>query len=40
MGLLDAKVADSSRTIDEEIYDLLKRVAKAKDIEDKYNVKA
>ncbi len=39
-GLLDAKLADESRTIDEEIYDLLKRCSKLKDFDEKYKTKA
>ena len=35
-GLLDAKLADDSRSIDEEIYDLLQRLAKAKDFIEKH----
>lgn len=39
-GMLDAKTVDDSRTIDEEIYELLKKVSKNKDFESKYRDKA
>ena len=39
-GILDAKAQDDSRTIDEEIYELLKKIQKHKEFESKYRDKA
>ena len=39
-GILDAKTIDDSRTIDEEIYELLKKIQKNKEFESKYRDKA
>lgn len=39
-GLLDAKTLDDTRVIDEEIYELLKKLSKSKDFEVKYRDKA
>ena len=39
-GILDAKTLDDSRTIDEEIYELLKKISKNKEFESKYRDKA
>lgn len=39
-GMLDAKTLDDSRQIDEDIYELLKKVSKNKDFESKYRDKA
>ena len=40
IGMLDAKTIDDSRTIDEEIYELLKKISKNKEFESKYRDKA
>jgi len=39
-GMLDAKTVDDRLTIDEEIYELLKKISKNRDFEDKYRNKA
>ena len=39
-GILDAKTIDDSRQIDEEIYELLKKISKSKDWDSKYRDKA
>lgn len=39
-GMLDAKTLDDSRTLDEEIYEVLKKISKNKDFESKYRDKA
>ena len=39
-GILDAKTADDTRTIDEEIYELLKKISKNNAFESKYRDKA
>jgi hypothetical protein len=39
-GILDAKLADNTRTIDDELYELLKKLKKASSLDDKYKEKA
>lgn len=38
--LLEAKAIDESLSIDEELYDLLKKISKSKTFENKYRDKA
>lgn len=39
-GVLDAKLVDDSRQIDEELFELLKKLSKTKDLDPKYKEKA
>lgn len=39
-GILDAKLLDDMRQIDEELFELLKKLSKSKELDEKYKSKA